>query len=311
MKALYDGRMHPRAWRVTMALQLLLGLAACGDKVGNAPAPVAPPPVAAPQPAAAGPAFTLVASKGVVEVRRGQGGPWATAQVGDRLSQSDAVRTNDDGEADLQSDSVKIRVQQRSHFTVKTLNEKLVRAQLTGRMESDVAEGQAALEVESESSKAVARSEGGRFTVVSDRRGVVAVASVTGSVDLSSAGKSVKVNAGEVSHSKPGVAPTAAKKALRKVLLAVDWPGQTETRERTFKVGGKVEPGTQVSVGDQVVDVAPDGSFEADVQLRRGKQKLAVTAVDVAGRKKVVTSTVTVDDRAPDVRVTREKLWGR
>ena len=158
-----------------------------------------------------------------------------------------------------------------------------------------------------EGSDARAHSQGGHFFVTADGRGVVAVAAVTGSVNLTAHGKQVEVKPGTVSRVRGGGLEDASP-ALRRVLLAVRWPQERATSKDTVPVSGKVEAGSRVFIQGQPVPVEPGGSFRADVPLRDGKQTVAVVAIDPMGRRKQVDTTIVRDQSKPTVRVKR-KLW--
>jgi hypothetical protein len=165
------------------------------------------------------------------------------------------------------------------------------------------------LDVEIENSDATAHSEGGHFFVTGDGRGVVAVASVTGTVNVSGGGRTVAVVNGEVTRvSKSQPAPSKPAEALRRVLLNVQWPNQKETNKATFPIAGQVEPGSRVFVQGMPVAVEEGGSFHTEVPLKQGKQKIAVVTVDALGRRKQVESVVLRDDSIPNVKV-KKRLW--
>src|SRR5216684_3880191 len=226
----------------------------------------------------------VISRKGKVELQRGMLGGWSDAEVGDRLAPSDALRTHE-GEAEVGVDGVKMR----------------------GAVESEVEPGKGSVDVEVEGSDTRAHSQGGHFFVTADGRGVVAVAAVTGSVNLTSHGRQVEVRPGTVSR-VAGVGPEDASPALRRVLLSVRWPQERATSKDTVPVSGKVEAGSRVFIQGQPIPVEPGGSFRADVPLRDGKQTVAVVAIDAMGRRKQVDTTIVRDQSTPTVRVKR-KLW--
>src|ERR1700704_2805688 len=141
----------------------------------------------------------VISRKGKVELQRGPQGNWADAQVGDRLAPSDALRTHE-GEAEVGVDGVKMRVHEASALRLKDANPSWIRAQVRGSVESEGQPGKGSVDGEVEGSAARAHSQGGHFFVTADGRGVVAVAAVTGSVNLTSHGKQVEVKPGTVSR---------------------------------------------------------------------------------------------------------------
>src|SRR5438132_155281 len=128
--------------------------------------------------------------------------------------------------------------------------------------------------------------------VTASGRGVVAVASVTGTVHLSGGGKTVEVNKGEVSKIVRSDPPSPPAAALRRVLLSVEWPRQRDTNRSILPLSGRVEPGSRVFVQGQPVLVELAGTFRAEVPLKQGKQKVAVVTVDALGRRKEMEKTV-------------------
>jgi hypothetical protein len=253
------------------------------------------------------PQAVVTASHGKVELLRGASGAWSDARVGDRLSAKDTLRT-DVGEADVAVDGVKVRVHEASRIELKNVEKRAMRTRVRGSVESEV-DKTGRLDVEIEDSDATAVSQGGHFFVTSDGKGVIAVAAVTGSVHLSSKGRSVEVNKGEVSRiSGAGGAPSVPAAALRRVLLAVQWPNAKETNRAVVPISGRVEPGSRVFVQGQPVTVEAGGLFRAEVPLKQGKQKIAVVTVDALGRRREVENTVRRDDSLPGVKV-KKKLW--
>jgi Glucodextranase, domain B len=278
----------------------------CGRTPAGTTTPVAvsgPLPPGAPQVRASA---VVISRRGKVELQRGPEGGWADAQVGDRLAPSDALRTQA-GEAEVGVSGVKMRVHEASAVRLKDANDRWMRAQVRGSIESEVEPGKGEVDVEVEGSDARAHSLGGHFFVTADGRGVVAVAAVTGSVNLTSHNKHVEVKPGTVSR-VAGAMVEDATPALRRVLLSVRWPEERATSKDTVPVSGKVEAGSRVFIQGQPVPVEPSGSFRADVPLRDGKQTVAVVAIDPLGRRKQVDTTIVRDQSSPTVTV-KKKLW--
>jgi glucodextranase-like protein len=287
----------------TRALALALAAFACGRPRSAGPSPS----VASIAGETAGQHAVVTARSGKVQLLRANDGSVSEAQVGDQLGVRDAVRTAE-GDADLTFDGVRMRLHDASQLTVEELHRQKMRARVRGSVESDVAEN-ATLDVEAEGGDAVAHSDGGHFFITSDGHGVVAVATVTGSVHLAGNGKSVEVAKGQVSRvTRAQPTPSQPAAALRRVLLSVQWPNQKETNRATLPIVGRVEPGSRVFVQGVPVAVEPGGSFHAEVPLREGRQKIAVVTVDALGRKRQVESVVMRDDSAPGIKV-KKKLW--
>ncbi len=295
-----------------LAWVLVGGCGSCGSCQPPAPEPASLPIVAAEEPASVPATLpvntaTVVAHRGKVEVMR-SGGTWSPVNVGDKLDVKDAIRTADDGEIDLAVNDMKLRIHEHSEFTMKKLTDSAIRGRLTGRMESEVAKGKGQIEIEADGSDAVVRTDGGHFSMITNGRGVVAVANISGGVSVAAHGKQVDLAEGQVSHVLPGSGPDAPSRALRNVLLAVEWPEAKLTNRTEVQLSGKVEIGSRVTIQGKVIQPNAKGEFTTQVTLRPGKQQLAVVATDVLGRKKKQATTVTHDAKAPHVKM-KGKLW--
>jgi len=251
------------------------------------------PPVPAPERAA-----VLVDSKGAVELRRGSE-PWSQAATGTRLGESDALRTGADGEAQLSVDGVRVKLHDHSEIRLTAASSGLLRARVRGRIESEVEEGkgQVGLQVED---GAVAESSGGHFLLTAEGN-TVTVAATRGSVRVAANGKSVDVREGQLTRMAAKGELARPTPALRRVLLAVQWPGD-KTNRSSIPLSGRTLPGSRIYVQGQLVQVSPSGEFYADVQLHEGQQKIAVVAVDPFGRRKWDESQITRDQSLPQVR---------
>jgi hypothetical protein len=285
-------------------------IAALGCSRGGQPTASAPHPTAtaiAPGVPQVRATAVVISRKGKVELQRA-GGVWSDAQVGDRLAPSDALRTGTgEAEAEVGVDGVRMRLLEASSLRVKEATARSLRAQVRGAVESEVDPGKGTLDVEVEGSDARARSTGGHFYITADGRGIVAVAAVSGSVNLLGNKKRVEVRSGEVSHVTSGE-PDAPSPALRRVLLSVRWPIERATSKDTVPVSGTVEAGSRVFIQGQPIPVEPGGKFRAEVPLRDGKQKVAVLAIDPMGRRKQVDATIVRDQSVPEVKV-KKRLW--
>src|SRR3954464_12457956 len=201
-----------------------------------------------------------------------------------------------------------MRLHEGSRLELKQVDAQALRARVRGSVESQV-DDKGRLDVEIENSDAVAHSEGGHFFVTADGRGVVAVASVTGTVNVAGGGNSVAIAQGQITRmTKSEPAPSRPVEALRRVLLNVQWPNQRETNKASLPIAGRVEPGSRVFVQGEPVTVEEGGTFRTDVPLKQGKQKIAVVTVDALGRRRQVESVVLRDDSLPDVKV-KKRLW--
>jgi hypothetical protein len=299
-----------------LLLSVLLGTAGCEQ-------PAAPPPevaLAVPFPGEAeqaspdeveipqGPRAVITAQMGKVELLVAGSANWTPAAVGDEVAVEDAIRTFDDSEVEITLNEVTIRVAERSELGVTGLSDTAVRARLRGRAETRVTQGKGEVEIAGQGTDALMRSEGGTVAVSASGRGVVAVATLTGSATLVARDRTVRVKAGQVSHAGPGRGPREPKQALRQVLLSVKWPPAKVTSRRQLPVSGQVEPGSRVRIQGEDIPVDAEGRFVAEVPLARGQQTVAVATVDVLGRRKEARRRIEVDDRKPHLEI-KEKPW--
>jgi hypothetical protein len=292
-----------------IAAALLLAFAVCGpacrcDAQRPAPTPTPRAEAAAPQPEA--PAAVLSASRGAVELQRGAG-PWGPAAGGEHIGVSDGVRTHTDAEAELSVDGVRVKLHDRSELRLSAVSPGSLRARVHGRIESTVEAGKGHVSLQVADGSAIADSSGGRFLITAEGKAVV-VATAEGAVDVTSGGRTVQVRKGQITRVENDGALDQPAAVLKKVLLAVHWPGD-KTNRTSIPLSGRVAVGSRVYVQGEPVEVAPSGEFRTDVRLRDGAQKIAVVTVDPLGRRKEAESQVTRDQSLPQVKV--DSPWRR
>jgi hypothetical protein len=130
----------------------------------------------------------------------------------------------------------------------------------------------------------VAETRAARFTMLRNG-GRVAVATRGGSVNLSSAGVTVQVAAGQQSVVLEGATPLAAEPIPLEVLLKV--ASKASARDSLcLSLTGKVRVGTEVFVEGEPALVSSDGSFRADVPRREGLGQVKVVAREPGGEIK-------------------------
>jgi len=287
--------------RVAAALLIAFAVFGPGCRCdAQRPAPT-PTPRAEARPArpAAG-AAVLTGSRGAVELQRGSG-PWGPAASGERIGVSDGVRTHPDAEAELSVDGVRVKLHDRSELRLAAVSPGLLRARVHGRIESSVEAGKGHVSLQVGDGSTVADSSGGHFLLTAEGKALV-VAATEGAVEVSSAGKTVQVREGQLTRVEGNGVLEQPAAALKKVLLAVQWPGD-KTNRSSIPLAGRVAAGSRVYVQGEPVEVAPSGEFHADVRLRDGTQKIAVVTVDPLGRRKEAASQVTRDQSVPQVKV--------
>jgi len=306
---------------VTLLLVALLlgGAGLIYKRTFDAPATVVandPPSVPTPPPLAtsdAGPAATdagptvnlkatVVASRGLVEVQATDGS-WKPATVGQEIDADQAVRTGRNGEANLAfGDGIEVRVSPLSEFAVRDLQDDLTRIRLEeGHLAASVDPSKKRLlQVEAKGSDALAESRGGEFGVVSDGKGQLTVATETGSVKLSSAGKTVEVAAGETSTVlADGDGPTAPRAIPKSLFLKLEDPRDRRINRNYTVVEGKTTPGNVVRVEGRLAQTDSKGRFKVKVKLKDGINRVSVNVLDASGR--------TDDARTGEIIVDREK----
>ncbi len=253
----------------------------------------------------------ITAVRGTVQARPAQGA-WSDAAVGQRLASDDSVRAGRASEATLRlGDGVEVRLSPRSEFTVRELSAEVSKIRLDqGHVTASVDEGgKRVLRVQTKGSDAEAESAGGQFGVVTDGSGQLAVATSTGKVKLSAAGKTVEVSAGETS-AVTGGAPSAPRPIPASLFLKVGALGPQKTRELTTTVSGQAEPGSVVRVADQLARVDDKGRFHVKVPLKDGQNQLAVDVTDASGRSKTeALPAITVDRAKPEIDA--QTTWGQ
>ncbi|HUT77475.1 MAG TPA: FecR family protein [Polyangia bacterium] len=267
------------------------------------PEPVADPGEQ-PREADAGPApagVRVVGVRGLAE-HLGEGrDEWAEIVPGDVLGADDAVRTGEDASVTLGlgtastvdlGGAAQVRVREVSD-SVQRLG--LIRGRISVKYEED---GARVLRVENEDGSAVAEARKGAFTVLGSG-GTVAVATETGSVDLTAAGRRVTVEAGQQSVAVAGGKPSGPAAIPIDLLLKVTDPGCRVQREAFIVIRGRTAPGSLVRINDTPGAVDAEGRFAVRITLAVGRNIIVVATEDVLGRVKRRTfPCVTVDPGA-------------
>lgn len=251
------------------------------------------------------PIVTLTSSTGDVEVMRD--GHWQAATIG-TLKQDDAVRSQRGGSATVSIGDTQVIVEERSEVTVHEMTQKIANLQLEqGRISADIAEQNFVLRIRAKGSSAIAESKTGAFSLFNNGRGLVAVATKTGRVKLSSAGGDTILEAGEQGHVADNAQPT--KKTLqRSVLLSVNWPDARTEKARTM-IRGRADVGARIAINGQTTDVDANGRFKATIPLTEGDNAIVVTATDLRGETKKETGQIRVKPKPPAAEAETDGLW--
>lgn len=262
--------------------------------------PEAPPPKAPQEKRPM--ALKLEEIRGTVEVRRG-GGQWRTASVGEALHPSDAVRTREGAYAVIiGGEAVEVRMEAGAEISVEELTDSLSRFLLNNGMTTarlKLGAGQT-LEMKTSGSDAVARTEGGTFTMSNNGAGTVALATLVGEVTFSGQRKVVIVRAGQQSIIRPGRGPTEPTPIPSSLLLKVNWPARAQ---RKVVVSGQTDPGNRVDVGGRIVPTDEQGRFSQVMSLQEGTNSVQVRAISVGGLRQEEKRDLTLDTTPPPVRV--------
>lgn len=253
----------------------------------------------------------IKSTRGNVQTRTGDKGPWRAVGLGDRLTTDASVRAGRNSEAMLRmGNGVEVRLSPRSEFTIRELNDEVSKIRLDeGHVTASVDEnGKRVLRIAAKGTDAEAESKGGEFGVVTDGNGQLAVATTTGSVKLSAGGETVDVAAGQTSAVTDGkpAAPSAIPPSL---FLKVAGLGSTKTNQTSVTVTGQTDPGSVVRSGEVVAKVDEKGRFKVQVPLKDGANTVAVEVVDAQGRSKTqALPPITVDRVKPSIEA--ETTWG-
>jgi hypothetical protein len=247
-----------------------------GAAVPAAPAPL-PVPAVIPHVRA-----TVVEVVGSVEWAHG--GQWEALRVGHELAPDDSVRTGPGARVDLKvgDEASRLSIPERSEVRVGEVTRAVHTIQLQrGRIDVDYhGREDRVLRVHSENGT-VAETRAARFTML--RNGaMVAVATRGGSVNLSSAGVTVQIGAGQQSVVFEGAKPLDPEPIPLEVLLKVASTASTQD-SLCVSLSGKVRVGTEVFVEGEPALVSSDGSFRADVPRRAGLAQVKVVAREPGG----------------------------
>jgi hypothetical protein len=240
--------------------------------------------------------WVLASYSGTVEVSA-RGADWRPAEIKMRLTDSDRLRTGEDGEALL--------LREESHVTVRALTELEV-ASLTEEASSfDMVEGNVYVEargdrihVETLTEAEVDAHEAGFGMTVRDD-GFVEVAVRRGLAEFTAMGVTQSVSEGNLSHATTGRPPTQPTPIPETILLNVSFPDADTFNARLARVQGQVDAGSRVRVGESLVETDADGRFAIDVALEEGANQIEVKAVDVLGRSRVERSRPILVDVTP------------
>jgi hypothetical protein len=272
------------------------------------PAPAArPQSVVASRPAPTETVFELVTVAGLVEVRRD--GAWQAATTGSFLREGEAVRTATDAGAVIRApsgDAVELRA--RVELEVTELSRSVTELTLT-RGKVKAAPGSQTERFQISSGTASASGPGGsRFTVYTDPRGAVAVASEVGEIKVIGNNTAVTLPERTQTVVEPGQAPGDPVAIPEDVFLAVSWPAR-EVHAPSATLRGKAAPGTIVLLNGQQLTTGPDGTFTTRVDLRDGKNPLELTAESLTGMIRKERASIVAYTKGPPLEVDPTRMY--
>lgn len=246
--------------------------------------------------------------------RRMTNGRWQILDKNAVLGLDDRIRTGRNSSAMIRlGNAVQVRLTARTEVTIRELTQRTSRVRIEeGHIIAAVnPSGKTVLRVEAKGSEAVAEAKGGSFSMISDGHGQIAVATSAGSVSLTSAGKAVEIQAGEIAQVKGAQAPSAPQAIPSSLFLKIQAPERRLQREKTTEIKGRATPGSMVRVGRKIAVTDAKGQFRLRVPLREGKNAIEVSVSDHDGKEKVRRlPSITVDTREPKIEDTQVK-WGK
>ncbi len=266
-------------------------------------AAAAPSPAPAPDEAT----FQVTSATGAVEAERG--GQWIPIKDGDTLTRTDVVRTAAGGHAVLRlSAGTEIELRERVEIGLDRLAGGATVDLRRGKVVAHVS-GSDSVEITSRDTR-TANEGPAHFVVLSDERGRVSVASLSGRTRFTAGGTSLTLPEGSQSASAAGAPPSDPERIPEEVLLEVVWPAaeQRHTAADT-EVKGRAAPSSSVTVNGTRTQVGADGQFAATVPLRTGKNAVDVRVEDLSGRTRQASATLL--RRGPPPALTPEvtDLW--
>lgn len=231
------------------------------------------------------------------------------AAAGAPLHPDDTIETAPGARVALAGGSYEVVLEEGGRFDVEEITAELSRFRLGAGLVSARVQEEPGRAVEIEAaSDAVARTTGGEVAV--SRSGdVVSVGVVSGAAEFRAAGQAVVLRGGEQSIASAGKPPSAPAPIPASLLLKVSWPEERTTNQRRIVITGRTQPGAVVVLGDERVEVKPDGRFTHVVVLREGRQRLSARAHAVSGSASSEGPAVVLDTRAPDALFDTRDLW--
>lgn len=248
--------------------------------------------------------LTISNVTGPVERRAEGESEWHAVHAGETIAAHESLRTGSGGAALLElQDHTTVWLWPESQVSADRLDDELARIGLEGgRLDLNVTQSATrSVEVHANDGGATAMTHGARFSIIVDGAHVATVANREGEVDVLSGNGRVRVPPGMQTRARPGAAPEMVVPIPTELLLEVDWP-IAPVRGRATTIRGHAPAGVLVSIDGARVVVDSTGSFEGNVPLREGENRVVVHAVDVNGHEQTRRSPpIRVDNSPPHV----------
>ena len=254
--------------------------------------------------------LVLAHAHGAVERRQDGAGSWELVAPGAALNARQTLRTAARGRAVISGSGVSVVLDGRTRLRLEDAHPGGVVLQLEeGRAQASVDGGaQTVLQMRVRGSDAEVTTAGGEFSILADGQGMVAVAAASPGVRLKARGQQVDVPPGGQRLVYPDRPPTAPQPVPNSLLLKVTAPRRAVQREMQTTVTGVATPGSVVTVAGRKTQTRADGHFRLRVPLGTGPNVVAVSAMDVTGRRQAQEVHITVDRHAPDIK--GQMQWG-
>lgn len=277
-----------------------------------------PPPVAAPVVLAAAadagtkkPELKLTQVTGQVQIKRANG-EWADAKNGDTVSSSDGVRTADGSYAVVVGGEYwEVKMEPGTEVEIGELSDSISKLLLESGMARATVKGggRHTFEVRANKSDAVARTDGGVFSIASNGNGTVAVGTQEGAVEFLGKGRVVIVRAGQQSIVRPGQAPSEPVSIPSSLLLKVALPSRSVVNRAKLVVVGTAEPGTRIEIAGKMVKADEQGRFETSLRLKEGKNAIEVKEHSVGALEATSMHQIELDTTVRKTTIDKN-LWG-
>jgi len=245
-------------------------------------------------------ALSIIELDGKVDHSR-EGQEWKPAQMGMVLAPKDRIRTADNAHAVLTKPGMfTVDLDSGSNFEVKELEDNVSKFMLEkGMISANVVDNPDKI-FEVEAAESVARTTGANFKMTVNKKGLVALGTLKGSVDVEAEGKVIQVDQGFMTKVVKGKTPQDPIKIPSALLLKVRWPKDRELSKRKIVIAGRTKAGARVKIDGTVVPVGNRGRFRQVVALKEGANKLKVESYDVGGNSTVKQSPRLFVDTRPD-----------